>query len=119
MGTNHYWDPPDPDRCVTCGRSNVEEVHLGKVSAGWVYSLQAFPDEGIVTLEQVVTMMTDRARHPAIRDEYGHRLTLDDWLSIVVAVPDDGGHLKCDRDRAIAIDLRQPPGWASFGSDFS
>ena len=36
MGTNYYWQESEP--CAACGRG-YEQVHVGKSSAGWCFSL--------------------------------------------------------------------------------
>lgn len=113
MGTNHYWRPPS-EKCPTCGHDPVEEVHLGKSSMGWVYTLQAFPDLGITTLDQVVERMGDT---PAIFDEYGRQLSLEKWLVVV--------RDRLHSDGTVTSLLYDPwylargETWASFGSDFT
>ena len=48
MGTNYYLIEQPP--CIRCGRE-YEARHIGKSSAGWVFALRIYPDEGINTLE--------------------------------------------------------------------
>jgi len=36
LGTNYYWQESEP--CAACGRG-YEQVHVGKSSAGWCFSL--------------------------------------------------------------------------------
>lgn len=47
MGTNYYLRT---DPCPHCGRSD-EELHIGKSSAGWCFSLHVMPEDGIDGLE--------------------------------------------------------------------
>ena len=47
MGTNYYLKG---GKCPHCGRFDTE-LHIGKSSGGWCFSLHVYPDEGINTLE--------------------------------------------------------------------
>lgn len=77
MGTNYYWFEP---ACHHCGRGS-RSLHIGKSSAGWVFSLRIHPDEGIRNL-------SDWKRHWAgkgtrIDDEYGNTVQVDEMLRII------------------------------------
>jgi hypothetical protein len=48
MGTNYYLEIDNV--CSHCGRGDTE-LHIGKSSAGWVFFLRIYPDEGINSLE--------------------------------------------------------------------
>lgn len=48
MGTNYYLEAKPP--CKECGRPH-ERKHIGKSSAGWVFSLRVYP-EGPRNLEE-------------------------------------------------------------------
>jgi hypothetical protein len=89
MGTNYYLHE---NVCDHCGRSD-EKMHIGKSSGGWCFSLRVYPDIGIfdwsdwlealrkpgaiikneywevVTLEQMVSIVTDRANSQPMTDE--------------------------------------------------
>lgn len=47
MGTNYYLRE---DACPHCGRSD-SQLHIGKSSAGWCFSLHVIPEEGLNSLE--------------------------------------------------------------------
>lgn len=111
MGTNHYWRPRS-QKCEHCGHDPVEDVHLGKSSAGWVYALQAFPELGITTLDQLVALM---GAAPEIRDEYGDRLTLEEWLSNVAREGIDD----LRKLRRSGNGLARGDSWESFGAEFT
>ena len=75
MGTNFYWYPKPP--CKECGHV-AEEVHIGKSSSGWCFSLHVDPNEGINNLGDWI----ERFRRPNsyIRDEYGKAMTPEEML---------------------------------------
>lgn len=78
MGTNYYWHNNPP--CPTCGHAE-EPKHIGKSSAGWVFSLHVYPDEHLYDLDDWERMWTDGA----IRDEYGDSVTVDEMRAIITA----------------------------------
>jgi hypothetical protein len=70
MGTNFYLETIPPPPCDCCGRPyEVERKHIGKSSAGWVFSLHIIPEEGIDDLPDWERLWT----RPGVRivDEYG------------------------------------------------
>lgn len=66
MGTNYYLHEAKP--CPTCGHSNPPR-HIGKSSAGWVFMLHVYPEEGINTYEDWYERWTRQGA--VIMDEYG------------------------------------------------
>jgi len=71
MGTNYY---------VTVADRN-EELHIGKSSMGWVFSLRIHPDHNITTLYDWMPIMLDNQN--TIRDEYGQHITADEMLRTI------------------------------------
>lgn len=64
MGTNYYMTV---NACPSCGRGE-RELHIGKSSGGWCFSLNTHPDDCLTSLEE---WRAAWANNP-IRDEY-HR----------------------------------------------
>lgn len=79
MGTNYYYQPPLKNCCPTCGRGDAEEeIHIGKSSAGWVFSLHV-TDE-IPNLE---AWKAKWAEGGTIRDEYGEVISTEEMLRCI------------------------------------
>ncbi len=81
MGTNYYHEMR-ANHCAACGRADAERLHIGKSSAGWVFSLRTYPDKGIHTLGDWVKRLEAGG---TIRDEYGEEVTLGDMLAVITA----------------------------------
>lgn len=64
MGTNYYLVKTS---CKGCGR--VEEIHIGKSSVGWCFTLATHNDPHIKSLDDWLEVFTNPAH--SIRDEYG------------------------------------------------
>ena len=77
MGTNYYLSPDPP--CPCCGRSDPTR-HIGKSSAGWVFALHVYPEEGIKTLKDWKPLLASGT----VRDEYGRVVTLLEMFSIIL-----------------------------------
>jgi len=79
MGTNYY---AEFDACETCVRCR-DKLHIGKSSAGWCFSLNAFPDRGIKDLPDWM----DLWEKPDVRiiDEYGCEKTKEDMVLTIMA----------------------------------
>ena len=78
MGTNYYFTPPHAGPCEHCGRSDSsEELHIGKSSGGWCFSLHIIPEKGINDLEDWVKLFPTGK----IRDEYGQAVTAEDMVN--------------------------------------
>lgn len=74
MGTNYYLEK---DKCACCGRSN--EIHIGKSSVGWCFSLRIYPDDKIDSLQDWLALF---AKHP-IRNEYGDSVSAETMLACI------------------------------------
>jgi hypothetical protein len=74
MGTNYY---VELEKCPCCGHSK-KRLHLGKLSAGWVFALQVLPDEGLSHLCDWSNLITQT--RAAIVDEYGEA---QDWPTLL------------------------------------
>lgn len=78
MGTNYYLQKRAAAPCVTCGhQAKHEELHVGKSSAGWVFSLRIHPDEGIHGLEDWKARFLDGV----IEDEYGKAVSAEEMVA--------------------------------------
>jgi hypothetical protein len=75
MGTNYYWN----NKCPTCGHS--EEIHIGKSSCGWVFSLNVHPDKDINSLPD----WESRFLIPTstITDEYGDVISVQEMMETI------------------------------------
>ena len=76
MGTNYY---VALDVCPHCGRGE-DSLHIGKSSAGWVFSLNTHPEHGIKSLEGWQNFL----RGKMVFDEYGSRVTLAELLRVIL-----------------------------------
>lgn len=76
MGTNYYIES-EPD-CPTCGRP-FEQMHIGKSSAGWCFSLHVIPELGLNGLEDWKKYWKGKT----IRNEYGGEITEEQMVSII------------------------------------
>lgn len=78
MGTNYYYQTVGTDPCPHCGRGdNGEELHIGKSSVGWAFSLHIIPERRINTLEDWQKLWASGGR---IFDEYGQSFTPEEML---------------------------------------
>ena len=68
MGTNYYVEAKEP--CKECGRPH-EEIHIGKSSAGWCFSLHVIPELNIHNLDDWKQFWKGKT----IKDEYGNTIT--------------------------------------------
>lgn len=82
MGTNYYWYS---NPCPTCGHSK-QELHIGKSSAGWCFSLHVYKEEWESLLpknfEEWVEFLKNHAG--VITNEYGDIIPLDKLIDIIV-----------------------------------
>jgi len=78
MGTNYYFhEQPD---CECCGRP-FEEIHIGKSSGGWCFSLHVIPEMGINTLADWEKLWTKEGSY--IKDEYGRIISIENMREII------------------------------------
>ena len=75
MGTNYY---VVEDVCKHCGRGD-DEIHIGKSSAGWCFSLHVTPEDDINSLDDWKKFWAGKE----IRDEYGDKITEDRMLDVI------------------------------------
>jgi hypothetical protein len=80
MGTNYYLVKDTPAPCNHCGRPyESERKHIGKSSAGWVFSLHIIPEEGIDDLDDWQRVWSRPGWK--IEDEYGETVSPDEMLA--------------------------------------
>jgi hypothetical protein len=81
MGTNYYAELPPKNICEHCKRGDgAEELHIGKSSGGWCFSLHVIEGR-IESLEDWIVVLA--AAGVRIKDEYGKYHTLDEMLKII------------------------------------
>ena len=85
MGTNYYVRIPGENPCAHCGRSdNDRELHIGKSSAGWCFSLHVMEDDEDGDLNSWGDWQRLLAAPGVqIRDEYNRRIDLEQLRAIV------------------------------------
>jgi hypothetical protein len=83
MGTNYYLHKKPNPACPTCGHQpKGEPLHIGKSSAGWCFSLVAYPvGEGPTSLSEWIDAWN--ADDVEIRDEYGRAVIPAEMLAVV------------------------------------
>ena len=81
MGTKYYW-LSDEGRCEHCGRSDSEELHIGKSSGGWCFALHVIPELGINDLPDWLERWHRKGSR--IRDEYGREVTPAEMWAVVM-----------------------------------
>ena len=75
MGTNYYLHK---DACDTCNRS-ADEIHIGKSSGGWVFTLRIDNELGLLSLADWKRKFNDGK----ILDEYGEEQSPDEMMDII------------------------------------
>ena len=82
MGTNFYWIKEEKPACECCKRPYEEKnIHIGKSSAGWCFSLHVDPSEGINSLADWQKKWLDPESR--IENEYGDVIAGHDMLGWV------------------------------------
>jgi hypothetical protein len=81
MGTNYYWREKKAP-CPTCGHNSSEELHIGKSSGGWCFSLHVDPELGINDLPDWIERW--HRTDSCIRDEYGRDVTPAEMWAVVM-----------------------------------
>jgi hypothetical protein len=79
VGTNYYHRF---NECSCCGR--YDERHIGKSSAGWTFSFQAYQD--VNSFDE----WKERLKEGKIVDEYGVELTLEEFVEMVKSKQTNG-----------------------------
>lgn len=74
MGTNYYLT----EDCECCGRA-FPDLHIGKSSGGWCFSLHVIPSEGLNSLDE----WESRFSCGVITNEYGLVLTATEMSDII------------------------------------
>lgn len=72
MSTNYY---------VTVADTG-EELHFGKSSAGWVFAVRVYPEQGLNTLYDWMTLLASPFN--TVRDEYGSKVTVQELMNTVM-----------------------------------
>ena len=94
MGTNYYVYKETStcgDACEHCTEIAIERVHLGKSSMGWKFGFYApphWPREK--ALDYWLDQTIDGER---IEDEYGHEVSRDQLLALIMRKQDKMSHL--------------------------
>ncbi len=74
MSTNYY---ARMQICEKCRR--YDELHIGKRSAGWVFSFEAHKDHDMTTYESAMRWL----KYERIFDEYGEEVSYDAFREMV------------------------------------
>ena len=75
MGTNYY---AQLDVCESCGHP-AHQLHIGKSSMGWCFSLHMHPECGLETWDNWVSFLKGKR----IVDEYGSKISRRQFMEIV------------------------------------
>lgn len=89
MGTNYYFEQ---EKCPCCGHAK-QRLHLGKMSAGWVFALQVLPEEGLNCLEDWEARI--KASLDPIIDEYGREVN---WMDLKRDIQQREWHTEWDSE---------------------
>ena len=81
MGTNYYLK--QPEACPTCGAEKDKSRHIGKSSAGWAFALHVYPEDGINSLSDWLSLLF--APDARIVDEYGRVVPAEELMPIIIA----------------------------------
>jgi hypothetical protein len=84
MGTNYYLRV---DPCTKCGHS-PNELHIGKSSGGWCFSLHVDARKGINSLDDWKPLF----KTGTIFNEYGDQITGQEMWSVITERGSDGPH---------------------------
>jgi hypothetical protein len=77
MGTNYY-HVIKSNECDKCKRVDIEELHVGKSSAGWRFSFHG--SDQIRSYEDWIRRLSSGG---IIRDEYGNEISLLAFIRLV------------------------------------
>jgi hypothetical protein len=85
MGTNYYFVTGDEtaEECPHCGHeyTKPEEIHIGKSSAGWCFSLHVYPENNILTLSDWIEIWEHSKSSSYIKNEYGDKIPTSEMLA--------------------------------------
>ena len=83
MGTNYYVKTGNKLN-VTCNygfdHEMEEELHIGKNSYGWLFSLHIIPEKGINELKDWIPILW----RGKIKNEYGEEIKISDMIKIIL-----------------------------------
>lgn len=80
MGTNYYLEKVTSSECPHCGHEKEgDQLHIGKSSGGWTFSLRIHPDLGIYDLDDWMPLF---GRYPIV-DGYGKKVSIFLMLEII------------------------------------
>lgn len=80
MGTNYYVKNSGV-KCDHCGHESAPDLHIGKSSGGWYFSLHVIPESGLNTLEDWKSYLEIDGNE--IVNEYNELLSVEEFLEIV------------------------------------
>lgn len=85
MGTNYYLRKPLRNVCEHCGRHDEpEEIHLGKSSLGWCFSLHVYPEKSLSDWPEIQSWIeSELLAGSVIQNEYGDEISLDELRNII------------------------------------
>ncbi len=84
MGTNYYLHVLKNDACAHCKRpATIEQLHIGKSSAGWYFSLHVIPERGINDLIDWVLLITFAPPGTEIKDGYGRSIDFQTLMDVI------------------------------------
>ena len=82
MGTNFYVEQEPAQTCETCGHiSGGDEMHIGKSSYGWVFLLNVYPSQGILSRADWVDFLDKRSDQ--ITNEYGSKVSFSNMIKTI------------------------------------
>jgi hypothetical protein len=99
MGTNYY-ATRDVGRIENTYYKVVEELHIGKSSAGWCFGLHVIPERGLNSLYDWMVLLKNDDWH--IVDEYGCEVPPDELFSAITYEDGDLVRHEIDGKRVIA-----------------
>jgi hypothetical protein len=114
MGTNFYYRK----RSGLFG-SDVEELHIGKQSAGWQFTFRAYKGEdGKIAIESWKTWkeILTRSKAGKIFDEYGKEFTAQEFIHMVEATSTGKNHV--DFASYETNTWNDPEGWSFSLTEF-
>lgn len=100
MGTNYY-ARIGPERCEACGRE-TERIHLGKSSAGWLFSFRHQPDH-YVDFPSFCAFL--KRADVTVTDEYGDTVTPEElirWIDEKQKAPGAHRHANIEPPRGVS-----------------